>query len=673
MGLTARIFTGKYRAIFIAIVFFIVVDLGVLAFNFYTSFQIDQDAVALNISGRQRVTSQRIARTLLELKEDRIAGRTSDHVILDELRKSAEIFQTSQLAFRDGGAVVGGDGTVVNLKPTGSARGQELLAQGIAIWAPYYDLLKPLLQSDNFSDDDLESVLAYSRANNLKLLKTANDFVTETQNQAAAKASSLRLIQTVGFILAFLNFLYTVTQSIRQLVNSDRQVERAQRETTDILKTVKEGLFLLGADGRVGDQMSHSLDKMLNQHIAQGMDFIQVIRPMIPKKMLEAAGDYIQLLFANRVKESLVASVNPLSEVEVAFLDKYGVKQKRFLNFQFNRVSEDGKVKHLLVTVQDATERMTLLRQLDQAKLRAREDFDVMLRLLSSAPDTLNEFILATDARLTQINERLRGGASAAPNSESRQWLVNTMFRSVHTIKGDAAALGLELFEKLAHQFELELVRLREQGSVEGDDMITLMLYLDDFCERVSQVKGFIARMASTPITASERPNESIDLPSLRFLDAMQGLAQRIAGEQGKRVRVIGDCGLVDQVSEVTLSVIREIALQLLRNAVVHGIEPAVERQKLGKSVVGTIHVGCKPTREGPFELTIRDDGRGLDAGRIRDALVRSARFTPEQLAALSDQQTIMKIFDPGFSTHEQANRDAGHGVGLDLVRDRVH
>src|SRR5690349_7876336 len=66
---------GKYREIIIAVAFFLLFDIGVLVLNFYTSFKIDQDTVAINLAGRQRYVSQRIARTLLELDAARVSDK----------------------------------------------------------------------------------------------------------------------------------------------------------------------------------------------------------------------------------------------------------------------------------------------------------------------------------------------------------------------------------------------------------------------------------------------------------------------------------------------------------------------------------------------------------------------------------------------------------------------
>src|SRR5437016_11824958 len=149
---------GKYREIIIAVGFFLLFDIGVLVLNFYTSFKIDQDTVAINLAGRQRYVSQRIARTLLELDAARIAGRPYKPETMTELRAGTKIWQTSHMAFRDGGTLPGGDGKPVFLEAVTSPRGRELEAAMDVLWAPYYQKLQPLL-SDAFSNEDLAAAL----------------------------------------------------------------------------------------------------------------------------------------------------------------------------------------------------------------------------------------------------------------------------------------------------------------------------------------------------------------------------------------------------------------------------------------------------------------------------------------------------------------------------------
>lgn len=68
----------------------------------------------------------------------------------------------------------------------------------------------------------------------------------------------------------------------------------------------------------------------------------------------------------------------------------------------------------------------------------------------------------------------------------------------------------------------------------------------------------------------------------------------------------------------------------------------------------------------------MRDDGRGLTPGPIRQRLLELGWYQPAQLDQLSDQQILAHIFKPGFSTAAPGGEHAGRGVGLDLVQQEV-
>jgi two-component system chemotaxis sensor kinase CheA len=70
--------------------------------------------------------------------------------------------------------------------------------------------------------------------------------------------------------------------------------------------------------------------------------------------------------------------------------------------------------------------------------------------------------------------------------------------------------------------------------------------------------------------------------------------------------------------------------------------------------------------------LTVRDDGAGLSAPRIRRKLLELGWYTAEQLDAFDDRQVVSHIFKPGFSTAQGVSLHAGRGVGLDLVQANV-
>lgn len=661
-SITSNSYFGKYREIIIAVALFLVFDISVLVLNFYTSFQIDQDAIAINLSGRQRYVSQRVARTLLELDADRAAGRPYNPATLDELTNGTKIFQRSMVAFHEGGVVPGGDGKPVQLEPVSSQRGAELQGKVEALWNPYHALLQPIITKPDFTPAELAAALAYSQANNLKLLAVANDFVTETQAIGASRASRLRLIQTIGILLSLLNFAYTVFASLRHLFENDRKVEAAQKETAEILGTVKEGLFLLDSEFRIGSQYSKSLADILGRKIEAGTDFRTLLRAMVPGKTYELACDYIDLLFGDRVKESLIGDLNPLTVFEIAVPGDNGSFERRFLTLQFNRVMEGGKISHLLVTAFDVTVQVNLEQALVEAKQKAKAEIEVMLDLLKVNPDSLNLFLKSAELALLEINEHLR---SAGGSLDYRR-TVNTIFRKIHTIKGEAASLGLDMFEALAQQFESMLSGLREKGEVSGDDLLALPFPLEEFLQRVAMVRDITNRLAAYH-DAFMPPADSD-----AFATNLTSLASRVAQDHGKEVQLVTELDLLNSLPQRTRNELKDITIQLLRNAVAHGIETAAERQSNAKPAAGNIYVALKPADAGEYELTLRDDGRGLSPQEIRAALVRAGRYTEEQLNELDDRQIVLKIFEPGFSTAQNVSRDAGHGVGMDVVKNKV-
>lgn len=653
---------GKYRDIVIAVALFLLFDLGVLVLNFYTSFKIDQDTVAINLAGRQRYTSQRIARTLLELDAARVAGQPYKPDTLKELRAGAKIFDISQTAFGEGATVPGGDGKPVFLAAVTSPRGRELEAKVETLWRPYHDALQPLLLGDEFSPEQLAAALAYSQANNSQLLGVANDFVTETQRIGGSRANTLRLVQTGGILLALLNFAFILMKFLRRLSDYDRKVEAAQHETAEILGTVKEGLFLLDSEFRIGSQVSASLPQILGRDVGPGSDFRAVLRGMLSPAEYDSACDYIALLLGDRVKESLVMGLNPLTAVETRTTADDGSSARRFLTLLFNRALQDGRVSHLLVTVFDVTAQVELEQALQQARNQARLEVEAMLDLFKVEPALLQQFLSGAERALLDVNDRLR---SVRTQHDYRN-TVAAIFRQVHTLKGEAAALGLEMFESLAQRFEQQLAGLRDKGTVDGSDLLALPLPLDEFLQRIAQVRALTKRMAT------DHDAFSTGSAAEAFTGKLTSLAQRIATDHGKEVRLVAELNLIDTLPQRVFNPLKDIAVQLLRNAVVHGIEPASERTTQAKPGTGMITLTLKPAGEGEYEFVMRDDGCGLKPQRIRSALLASGRYKAEQLEQLDDRAVVMKIFEPGFSTAAQAGRDAGHGVGLDVVKQKI-
>lgn len=657
----AQSYFGKYQEIILAVAFFLVFDLAVLVLNFYISFQISQDALSINMAGRQRMLSQRMTKALLTAQSDARQALPNAEA-LEELKKTSGLFDATLLAFGKGGQVMGGDDKQVQITPVTTPDAHEILDKAAVLWQPYKALLQPLTPGSTYTTEQLDAAVTYARQNNLALLKLMNGLTTHLEKTANAKADWLRKVQTGGIVLAMLNFAFILFKFLRRLNENDRKIEAAQRETAEILSTVGEGLFLLDTEFRIGSQYSASLARILGQSIQPGGDFRDLLRPMVPPHVHASACDYIGLLLGDRVKESLVTSLNPLTAVEASVPGSGGATSRCFLTMQFNRVIEGGKISHLLVTVTDVTAQVELEQALNEARHKAKAEVEVMLDLLKVNPAALGQFLEATERKLLEINDRLRNAGGPMDNRRT----VDAIFRQVHTIKGESAMLGLGMFEELAQQFETMLAGLRQKGAVAGSDLIALPLPLDEMLQRIALVRDLTARLASYHDAFAPKQDQGA------FEEHLSALARRIAQDHSKEVQLVADLSRLHMLPAQKRDELREITVQLLRNAIVHGIEPMTERTVLAKPVAGSIYVGLNEAEGGEYELMLRDDGSGLIPARIRKALLSSGRYREEQLRELDDRQIILKIFEPGFSTAGTVSRDAGHGVGMDVVKQKI-
>ncbi len=659
---------NKYRGILIAISLFLVFNLSVLALNFYTSSTLDNDAVSINLSGRQRMLSQRTTKVLLAIQVDAAQGQYSDKNT-EELKKVVSLFDTTLYAFKNGGIVLGGDEKPVQLNKLTDINAIKSVDEALLIWQPYKQLLTPVINSQIIDEVSLDAATVYARANNLKLLKLMNNLTTQLETNTKAKASNLQLIQTIALVLSLLLFANIVFNALRKLRASDGEIEKAQRETAEILHTVKEGLFLLDSNLKIGSQFSSSLAKVLQHDIQAGMEFMPLLKTITSEEVYQSAHDYITLLFGSRVKENLVISLNPLSQIKVSVgADSHTSEDKtRYLSFQFNRVVEDKQVLHLLVTVHDVTEQVTQAQELTHLRSQPNINMDMLNTLLQNNQTQLEQFLHTTELGLSHINELL---ASANQRNQSPKELINACFRTIHSIKGEAATLGIISVETSAHQFETYLVQLRDKKNYEPNDILSLPIKLTDLFKQVSDIQTTFELL--NKFIRPETPEQAGLKVSQAFSKNMAQLAQRVSSNQQKQVSVECNLELLNILDPALVSDLQQVSVQLIRNSITHGIESPDIRMRKGKPAIGKIIIGCANSDNDSIVFSIRDDGQGIVPDRIRSAMVASGKYTEEQVADMSNQVIMQKLFEPGFSTAIQKTSDAGHGVGLDVVQTKI-
>lgn len=147
-------------------------------------------------------------------------------------------------------------------------------------------------------------------------------------------------------------------------------------------------------------------------------------------------------------------------------------------------------------------------------------------------------------------------------------------------------------------------------------------------------------------------------------------MVRDLAQSLGKQVRfeILGEN---TQVDRDILERLEAPLTHLLRNAVDHGTEPPALRLEQGKPAEATIRLEARHSA-GMLQITLTDDGPGLDAQQVRDAINHRKLIAPSAVEKMSEPELLQFLFLPGFTLRKTVTEISGRGVGLDIVQTMI-
>ena len=188
-------------------------------------------------------------------------------------------------------------------------------------------------------------------------------------------------------------------------------------------------------------------------------------------------------------------------------------------------------------------------------------------------------------------------------------------------------------------------------------------LKLDGFAKSFAGLSKISREIQETTMMIRMVPLESL-------FQKMSRLVRDLSRKSGKPV----DFRVTGADTEMDKNVIEQISdplVHIIRNAVDHGIEGAEDRALAGKPPAGVLMLDAR--YEGSeICISVRDDGGGLDRGRILEVAAQRGMVKPEASASLSDREVWQLIFEPGFSTAAKVTEVSGRGVGMDVVKKNI-
>ena len=327
---------------------------------------------------------------------------------------------------------------------------------------------------------------------------------------------------------------------------------------------------------------------------------------------------------------------------------------------------------------------------------------DVLKEIMNIEAARLDQFLADAREKAGQLRAIIKLPAREPQAFREKLVLILELIRGINA---RAQRLPLPSVCERAERFEAALNSLRDKLTLSGNDFLPLAVKLDDLLSHLAIQGEVISRLrewrvqngltssagfdvtqrsatatgttirqpqlrgpgsssttVSQPGAATQKTARLSDLSS----ESLVEMATFLADMYAKRVSLVV-VGLED-VPRGYRRAIEKILGQLIHNAIRHGVEAPSERVAQDKPETGTVAVQFARAGVDGFQLSVQDDGRGLDHDKIRAEAVRHGVLTPAEAATIDPRKLAGLIFRPGFTTVSEGAR----GIGMDVVRDLV-
>jgi signal transduction histidine kinase len=480
----------------------------------------------------------------------------------------------------------------------------------------------------------------------------------------------------------------------RQQRDKPEPITAHERLTDAILRNSDQGLFLLDSSGRIVPPMSRALTTLFRRPDIAHLAFERLLAPLVSADTLLLVQSHMRRLLGGAWDDG--EPVNVLKDIEVSLPNTDGPADSAHIWFAFDPIEQPFESKAWLVRVTDVTLQVRTLREVEGLRSQVRTQSEVLRGVLQMGRGWFGNFVQTTDMSLktsaTLLKRALREQTVSWRKLDQMQGEIDRVWR-------DAGDCKLAALEHAARGFGANLQELRQRpasggAELSGVDLLPLTAKMAELQKQFVLVRSIMrsaldskpraspATEPPTPGPPSEKaprlapaaatpedPGAAATTPAAGLDETLHDLTAELA-EREKKAVIFESVGL-QLVPPRYQSLVRNVAAQLISNAIMHGIEPPAVRETAGKPPHGTLRLEFRLQDE-RFELAFVDDGAGLDPAQMRAAAVERGVVSNEVAARMGDREAIKLIFKPRFTTRDAGGADKPHGAGMSLVRRAV-
>jgi two-component system chemotaxis sensor kinase CheA len=366
---------------------------------------------------------------------------------------------------------------------------------------------------------------------------------------------------------------------------------------------------------------------------------------------------YLSLLFAKtHASAEIIDQINPLVNKTIHIKTKTKVIEK-VMNAKFIRIYNGDVVEHVIIIFEDKTGEVRFKKQLEKEKTKYQSEIEYILAILRSGPDAFFDFIHESTAVLEELKTNI--------NKLDNENIRNSFFRKVHSLKGTAKYFELNHLAHLSHSLEDILAVYKTETDNKRENLHKkIMMMIDNIWNEFRTIDKTNTRFQMFYERAAHRTTPQQNDKLTHFITSLKRMTANLSKEQGKQVEL----SINKEIETLPhLNKLKDPIIQILRNAVYHGIEDNFERLSLNKKQTGKISLHLFRD-DHSYCVEIADDGRGINFNKILKKAI-DKQLIRESGGTVNKRDLVRILFSPEFSSADNISCLSGRGFGLNIVK----
>lgn len=459
-----------------------------------------------------------------------------------------------------------------------------------------------------------------------------------------------RLLDYRGLKGSFLEMSQRINEGInkqKELKNKLQQqaiIEYKLRSELDrLIQHLGQVFLVINQEGKIKHCWTKSAESLFGYEL-EGKIWIETLN--LNETAKKSVAQWLELIFKNDINFDTIKAMGPFSTT---------TDKGFFLELEYYLMKENN-IQELMVVATNKSDEKKLESTLKEKSTQAR----IAMAILND-PWTFRHFCDEADFLINKVIYHF----------SKKPYNVEILKRNLHSLKAGLNSFSLDDDAILIHDLE---------NLLKNSHHVEISFWenkLNDLNKRIAHYRDVLPetdgidildilenRQSLLEVAKKLTINSDSDIENLNSwshsFSHYRPYIKKLSHELSKNIKL----NIVDRSLSCNLKPYRAFIASLthvIRNSVIHGIETPKEREKKGKSTIGTITIELKRNNNNIF-LTISDDGKGLD----KNELIKKAKKIHYNYQSMNELLEI--IFEPGFTTRDNVDLYSGRGIGLDAV-----